>query len=54
MLAWLEANGVRRSDVLKHHAAGRIRPHTLPPSRVRYYLAAEIQAEILDRLTEQR
>lgn len=50
MIEWLKANGVRKSEALRYIAAGKIKGHTLPPSMVRHYSAAEIQREILDAL----
>ena len=50
MIDWLRANGVRRTEALKHIAAGKIKARTLPPSHVKHYSAQEIQREILDHL----
>jgi hypothetical protein len=50
MIEWLRANGVRKDEVLRYIGAGKIKPRSLAPSRVRHYSAAEIQREVLDHL----
>lgn len=50
MTEWLTANGLRVSEIRAYYRAGRIRAHTLPPSTVKHFSAAEIQREILDQL----
>jgi hypothetical protein len=50
MIEWLTANGLRASEIRAYYRAGKIRAHTLPPSRVKHFSAAEIQREILEHL----
>ena len=50
MMEWLTANGLRASEIRAYYRSGKIRAHTLPPSAVKHYSAAEIQREILDQL----
>ena len=49
-MEWLTANGLRASEIRAYYRSGKIRAHTLPPSAVKHYSAAEIQREILDQL----
>jgi hypothetical protein len=48
MLEWLEGNGLKKSEILALYRAGKIRAHTLPPSKVKHFWAKEIKKEILD------
>ena len=50
MIEWLRVNGLRTTEILGFYRAGKIKAHTLPPSQVKHFSAAEIQREILDHL----
>jgi hypothetical protein len=47
---WLRDNGIREYTVVKLIESGHLKGRCLPPSRVRYYCAAEVQREVLKLL----
>jgi hypothetical protein len=50
VIEWLVANGVRRKRAIRCFTTGKIKGRSLDPSGAKFYSAAEIQREILDKL----